>query len=72
MITADNQIVIIGFLAERLDLSEEWFITKQDLLFGKSPSEVVSEGDGDLIIEWLADRLGLPTRGVAPVGDLIQ
>ena len=59
MITKKEQIIIVAYLAEKLDLGEDWFENKNKLLFGKSPYECIMSGKGDTLIEWLEERLGL-------------
>lgn len=59
MISQEHQIVIIAYLAEKLECEENWFTTPDELFFGKSPYEVVLAGDGDTMIEFLEIRLGL-------------
>lgn len=59
MITAEQQIVVIAYLASKLNTGEEWFATPNEAFFGKSPQEIVLEGDGDLVIQFLEVRLGL-------------
>ena len=57
--TLNAQMIIIVYLARKLGCDDKWYESKQDFLFGKSPQQVVMEGDGQLIIEWLETRLGL-------------
>lgn len=59
MISREHQIVIIAYLAEKLDCEENWFTLPSQSFFGASPYEVVLRGDGDTIIEFLEIRLGL-------------
>lgn len=59
MINTHDQTVIIAYLAEKLGVDENWFVTKQDFLFDATPQQVVADGYGDHLIEWLEGRLGL-------------
>lgn len=59
MIKIHDQIVIVAYLAAKLDVDENWFETKQDFLWDCTPYEVIMRGDGDVLIKWLEERLGL-------------
>lgn len=59
MITKKDYIVIIAYLAAKLEAGEEWFAEPNAAFFGKSPYELVVDGKGDFVIEYLEIRLGL-------------
>lgn len=59
VISTEHQTVIIAYLAEKLGCEETWYITPSFDFFGKTPLDVVLEGDGDTVIEYLETRLGL-------------
>lgn len=54
-----EQTTIIVYLARKLGCDDNWYETKQEFLFGKTPRDIVMEGEGQLIIDWLESRLGL-------------
>jgi hypothetical protein len=53
------QMVVVSYLGYKLGVTESWFNESQDFLFGKTPTEIVLEGEGKILIEWLEERLGL-------------
>ena len=59
MISQEHQIVIIAYLAEKLECEENWFTLPNESFFGATPYEVVLSGEGDAVIEFLEIRLGL-------------
>lgn len=59
MISIEHATVIIGYLSAKLEVEERWYVTPNEAFFGKAPVEIVLEGHGDLIIEFLEIRLGL-------------
>ena len=59
MISQEHQIVIIAYLAAKLNLKEQWFVMPNEHLFGLSPQETVRQGSGDRVISFLETRLGL-------------
>jgi hypothetical protein len=54
-----EEIVIIAYLGEKLGVEEKWFVTPSEVFFGDAPIQVVHNGDGEILIEWLEERLGL-------------
>ena len=49
-------------LARKLGMSEDeaaiWYVTPWEFTFGSSPAEVVVEGYGEELIDWLELRVG--------------
>lgn len=54
-----RQLVIASYLADKLNMDEKWFETELDILFGATPMEVILRGDGEELIGFLEERLGL-------------
>ena len=55
----EQQAILIEYLAEKLHVDDDWYTTKQDFLFDCTPEEIFLRGDGELLIQWLEERLGL-------------
>ena len=54
-----EQAIIVQYLSRKLGCDADWYESKQDFLFGKAPRDIVIEGEGQVIIDWLEERLGL-------------
>lgn len=53
------QRTIVAYLGYKLGVEDSWFTTEQDFLFGKTPEQIVEEGEGPILIKWMEERLGL-------------
>lgn len=54
-----TQITIVAYLGYKLGVSDTWHLEPQEFLFGKTPMQIIGEGDGKILIEWMEERLGL-------------
>jgi hypothetical protein len=53
------QITIVAYLMEKMKIPGIWYITASPMFCNLSPQDIISMGNGHILIEFLEERSGL-------------